>query len=67
MNLDYAYCSSQKCIHRRKCKRYIDNYTEQEQEEILKSARQKWILASDCIEGSPPYKLLDRIKGDNDE
>ena len=41
MSDDYAYCNSEKCIHRRGCKRFVGNHFG-----IIHS--EKWINEAEC-------------------
>lgn len=56
MTRDYSYCVGDKCIHRRGCKRYLNNY-------ILEFIPTRWIKESECINSEPlPYAMLDRFR-----
>lgn len=74
MKADYTYCLSEECIHRRGCKRWIGNYSEDEVKEMYTLNRFiKEIDYDDCIRdeeledkyGNPiptAYNHLDRFR-----
>ena len=69
MNTDYTYCLNEgTCIHRRGCKRWIGNYSDDEAIELANSYRDKYIDDSDCInshnvyDNIMPYFMLDRFR-----
>ena len=58
MNIDYAYCSTKECIHRRGCKRWTGNYKEDDCKEFT-----RWINPTECINSKPyPFAILDRYR-----
>lgn len=64
MNTDYTYCLSEKCIHRRGCKRALVNYSDDEVKELYTVTRfVSEISGEDCINSKPyPYANLDRFR-----
>ena len=65
MNKDYTYCFNEDtCIHRRGCKRWLGNYSEDEVEELYSGNRLKSDLDSTCcLDDIPyPYDSLDRFR-----
>lgn len=69
MNADYTYCLSTECIHRRGCKRWIGNYTEEEVHKLYSDNRfVHEVDYEDCInshnvyDGVMPYFMLDRFR-----
>jgi hypothetical protein len=59
MKLDYSYCLNQNlqtCIHRRACKRFVGNYTDEEVAELFNSKRDSYINDEDC---KPNYQDKD--------
>jgi len=69
MKTDYSYCQTKTCIHRRGCKRWIGNYTEEEQLELLVNPRAGFVDNTFCeaisVDVTIPYKLLDRFRNSN--
>lgn len=50
MNIDFAYCLDEgDCIHRRGCKRWIGNYTDEEAKELADSGRDVYVDDEDCM------------------
>ena len=63
MNVDYAYCNSIPCIHRRGCKRWVGNYKDEAVEELVNSGRDTYVDDKKCITSKPlPYDMLDRFR-----
>ena len=59
MNLDYAYCSTTECIHRRGCKRNIKNH----ENSLYYEEPRRWINPYHCVNSKPyPYEFMDRFK-----
>ena len=61
MNLDYAYCLSIDCIHRRGCLRNLCNYSDDEIKELYTKSR--FVSEIDYKKCIPNYK---DINCDND-
>jgi hypothetical protein len=75
MKTDYAYClNKDSCIHRRGCKRWVGNYTEEEAINESNNNIYGYINDYDCINGEViemdvtgeplymPYIYLDRFR-----
>ncbi len=70
MNLDYSYClNDDTCIHRRGCKRWIGNYTDNQIKELYESSRfiaeiddTKCIPNLSDVDCENDYGLLDRFR-----
>jgi len=69
MNFDYTYCLNEDtCIHRRGCKRWIGNYSNDEAKELSNSKRDSYIDDKEClpdyndIDNDNGFKLLDRFR-----
>ena len=65
MNVDYTYClNKDTCIHRRGCKRWLGNYTDEAVKELYTENRfVDEINFKDCINSKPyPYDSLDRFR-----
>lgn len=69
MNKDYLYCINQDtCIHRRGCKRWIGNYTDEEAIEEANNNIRGYLADESCINshkrdaGFMPYYMLDRFR-----
>ncbi len=72
MKTDYAYCLNEyTCIHRRGCRRWIGNYTEQQNKALVATGREQYINDEDCIPSDEAcennYGLLDRFRLSNKE
>ena len=65
MKTDYTYCLNQDtCIHRRGCRRWVGNYSNEQAKELANSCRDEYIVDKDCMESEPmPFALLDRFRG----
>ena len=60
MKLDYSYCLNQDtCIHRRGCKRWIGNYTDEEAIFVADNVFE-YIDDKSCMENL--FDLLDRFR-----
>lgn len=60
MNLDYIYCLNQDtCIHRRGCKRWLSNYTDEEAIFVSDNASD-YVDDKSCMENL--FDLLDRFR-----
>lgn len=60
MKLDYSYCLNQDtCIHRRGCKRWIGNYTDEEAIFIADNVFE-YVDDKNCMENL--FDLLDRFR-----
>ncbi len=64
MNVDYTYCANEDtCLHRRGCKRWVGNYTNEEVKELVNSHRDKYLDAGYCLDDIPyKYDSLDRFR-----
>ena len=74
MNKDYLHCMNQDtCIHRRGCKRWIGNYTDDEAIEEADNNIIGYVDDEACInshlfyDGAMPYLMLDRFRLSNGE
>jgi hypothetical protein len=70
MKTDYAYCMTTKCIHRRGCKRWIGNYTDEEYKKIKESGRVSYIDDYDCEnhdDEEMQFYMLDRFRSSTGE
>lgn len=69
MNIDYAYCQTNVCLHRVGCKRWLGNYTDKAVKDIMDNERVRYINYKDCIPNyksvdcTNSYGLLDRFRG----
>lgn len=70
MKTDYTYCLvKNECLHRRGCRRWIGNYSEEEVKELYSKCRfVSEVDYEDCInshnvyDGVMPYFMLDRFR-----
>ena len=70
MKPDYTYCNNENtCIHRRGCKRWIGNYSDDEVKELYTESRFiDEVDDEDCINSNSvydnvmPYFMLDRFR-----
>lgn len=55
MNIDYAYCLNENtCIHRRGCRRWVGNYSDEEVKEFYTENR--FVTEIDTTKCIPDYK-----------
>lgn len=70
MNIDYTYCLNEAtCIHRRGCKRWVGNYSDDEAKELYTSSRfideideNKCIPSYNDEECENDFHFLDRFR-----
>lgn len=70
MKTDYSYClNKDTCIHRRGCKRWVGNYSDEEVKELYTESRfvseiddKKCIPNLSDIECENDYEFLDRFR-----
>lgn len=65
MKSDYAYCTDEDtCIHRRGCRRWIGNYTDDEVKELYTKSRfVDEVDSAYCMDSIPyPFDAFDRFR-----
>jgi len=58
MKTDYAYCNNHQCQHKKECRRWIGNYSDEELGKWVKSGRNEYLDDYSCE--STDYSLKDK-------